>query len=97
MFLNYFVHINPSQTFVNRLHNSVLYAICIHWQLHVFDVNRKMLMISSNKPLGRYVENYIEIDIKSFFGHLIAQGRNGKHPTSRIFHFLIKSRGEYYL
>lgn len=54
-------------------------------------------MISSNKPLGRYVENYIEIDIKSFFGHLIAQGRNGKHPTSRIFHFLIKSRGEYYL
>lgn len=97
MSLNCFVHINPPQTLVNRLYNPVLYAICIHWQLHVFDANRKMLVIPFNEPLGSHIENYIEIDVKSSSGHPIAQGRSGKHPTSGIFRFPVEPGGEYYL
>ncbi len=97
MSFNYFVHINSSQTFENRLYNSVRYAICIHWQLHVMNVNCKMLMISFNKSLESHIENCIEIDMKSFSEHLIAQSRSSKHSISEIFHFSVESKEKYHL
>lgn len=97
MSLNYFVHISSPQTFENRLYNSVRYAICIHWQLHVLDANRKMLVIPSDEPLESHIENCIEIGVKSSSGHLIAQDRSSKHPISEIFHFPVEPGGEYHL
>ncbi len=41
-----------------------------------------MLVIPFNEPLGSHIKNYIEIGVKSFSGHPIAQGRSRKHPTS---------------
>ncbi len=41
-----------------------------------------MLVIPFNESLESHIENYIEIGVKSFSEHSIAQGRSRKHPTS---------------
>lgn len=97
MSLNYFVNISQPQTFVNMLNGPVRYAIRIHWQLQLYDVNRKELVIPYNQSYESHTEDHIEIDAMRPPEELIADGRSENHPSSGYFQFAIKPGEDYYL
>ena len=95
--VKYFVNINPPQTFVMNQQNLVFYAVCIHWQLHMFDANNKEIALPLQESPENDIKSHIEIGVNSSSGQPIAAGRTSNDPKSGTFRFHADPGREYVL